>query len=62
MIFTLWTKYAQYYEFYDINNCEDQKNFNQSDNSSVFYICLSDVKISEDDLKRIEMCQNVSGL
>jgi len=64
VIFTLWTKYAHYfcYKFYDINNCEDQKNVNRFDNSSAFYICLSDVKLPEDELKRTEMCQNVSGL
>jgi len=32
------------------------------DNSSVFCVCLFDIRIPEDDQKKIETCQIISGL
>jgi hypothetical protein len=32
------------------------------DNSSVFYVCLFDVRIPEDVLKKIETCRRIRGL
>ena len=32
------------------------------DNSSVFCVCLFDVRIPEDDLKKIETWRSISGL
>jgi hypothetical protein len=37
-------------------------NFNLIDKSSVFYVCLFDVRLPEDDLKKIETCPSISGL
>jgi hypothetical protein len=31
-------------------------------NSSVFYICFFDVKLPEDDLKKVETCRSISEL
>jgi hypothetical protein len=37
-------------------------NFNLFDNSSVFYVRLFDVRLPEDDLKKIETCRSISEL
>jgi hypothetical protein len=37
-------------------------NFNLSGKSSVFYICLLDMKIPEDELKKIETFWSLGGL
>jgi hypothetical protein len=37
-------------------------NFNLFDNSYVFYVCLFDVRLPEEDLKKIETCRNIIGL
>ena len=31
-------------------------------NSLMFYVCFFDVRLPEDDLKKIETCRNMSGL
>lgn len=39
-----------------------ENNFNQSNNPSMLYICLIDVKrVPEDDLRKIETCRNFDG-
>ena len=38
------------------------KNFNQFNNSSVFYVYLFDAELSEDDLRKIETCRIISEL
>ena len=37
-------------------------NFNLFDNSYVFYVHLFDVRLPEDDVKKIETCRNIIGL
>jgi len=37
-------------------------NFNLFDILSVFYVCLFDVRLPGDDLKKIETCRRISGL
>jgi hypothetical protein len=38
------------------------KEFNLFHNLSVFYVCFLDVKLPEDDLKKIETNQTIRGL
>ena len=51
-----------YYEFYDIQNFKGKKKINLFDNSCVLCISLLDVKLPEDDPKKIETSRSISGL
>jgi hypothetical protein len=31
------------------------------DNSSVFFVCMFDVRRADDDMKKIEECRSISG-
>jgi len=51
-----------YYELEDTYNFLRIKNLNILSNSSVFYICLFDIILPEDDLHKVEAYRSITEL
>jgi len=54
-------KTASNHKFYDIHNFKNKKMFIYLI-IHIYYICLCDVKLPEDDLKKIETCRSITVL